>query len=89
MAKYIIFFLVPASISFFLTPLIRLLAKKANILDIPSKRKIHKNPTPLLGGVPIYFAFNLSILLGYFLNNTEGFFEFIVKISTFPTQVRK
>jgi len=76
MAKYIIFFLVPASISFFLTPLIRLLAKKANILDIPSERKIHKNPTPLLGGVPIYFAFNLSILLGYFLNNTY-IYEFL------------
>jgi UDP-GlcNAc:undecaprenyl-phosphate/decaprenyl-phosphate GlcNAc-1-phosphate transferase len=49
----------------FLTPLCRALALKFNILDRPDWRKIHDQPTPLLGGVAVFVAFFLAL----FLNN--------------------
>ncbi|MGB6680251.1 MAG: MraY family glycosyltransferase, partial [Candidatus Bathyarchaeia archaeon] len=67
--KYVLFFLIAAGISFAITPLIRLLAKKADIYDIPSERKIHSQPVPLLGGIPIFIAFNLTLLIGYLIHN--------------------
>ena len=69
MIKYLIYFLFSVSISLFLTPLVRLLCKKANILDACSERKIHRKPTPLLGGIPIFISLNLTLLIGYVLNN--------------------
>jgi UDP-GlcNAc:undecaprenyl-phosphate GlcNAc-1-phosphate transferase len=47
----------------FLTPLCRALALKLKILDRPDWRKIHDEPTPLLGGVAIYVAFSVALLL--------------------------
>lgn len=49
-------------------PLFKKLALKFGILDMPDPRKIHKSPTPLLGGLAIYLgfvsglAFNLAAL---------------------------
>ena len=54
--------------SYFAAPLFRFLALKGNILDHPGSRKIHDQPTPLLGGAAVYVAFTASILLnGIFL----------------------
>ncbi|MDD5016519.1 MAG: MraY family glycosyltransferase [Eubacteriales bacterium] len=50
-------------ISLFLTPLIITFAKKKKIYDIPDDRKEHKTPTPLLGGIAIYFATVLSFVI--------------------------
>jgi UDP-GlcNAc:undecaprenyl-phosphate GlcNAc-1-phosphate transferase len=47
----------------FLTPLCRHVALKTNVLDRPDWRKIHDQPTPLLGGVAIYVAFSVALLL--------------------------
>jgi UDP-GlcNAc:undecaprenyl-phosphate GlcNAc-1-phosphate transferase len=69
MVKYLIYFFISVSISLLLTPLIRMLSRKANIYDGISERKIHKKPTPLLGGVPIFIAFNSTLLIGFFLHN--------------------
>jgi len=49
----------------FLTPLCRVLALKLEILDRPNWRKIHDQPTPLLGGVAVFIAFSVAL----FLNN--------------------
>lgn len=40
------------------------LAQKTGIVDIPSSRKIHRQPVPLLGGLGIYFSFFLTITAG-------------------------
>lgn len=54
--------------AYFLTPFCRILSLRLNILDKPDWRKIHDRPTPLLGGVAIYLAFTVSLLLnGVFL----------------------
>ncbi|MBN1234133.1 MAG: undecaprenyl/decaprenyl-phosphate alpha-N-acetylglucosaminyl 1-phosphate transferase [Candidatus Coatesbacteria bacterium] len=58
---------VPALISFvialILTPLMRIIAMKLKIMDIPNSRKVHKDPKPYLGGVAIFVAFNVTLVL--------------------------
>lgn len=44
-------------------PLLRRLAFRLAIVDAPAARKLHTNPMPLLGGVAIYAAVVLSLLL--------------------------
>ena len=44
------------------TPLIWHLAHRIGALDIPSGRKAHLAPTPLLGGVAVYVAFAVCLL---------------------------
>jgi UDP-GlcNAc:undecaprenyl-phosphate GlcNAc-1-phosphate transferase len=52
--------------SFILTMLLTPVAKRAahwfDFLDHPNQRKVHVEPTPLLGGAAIYFSFVLTIL---------------------------
>lgn len=50
------------SLSAILTPVMRLIALKLNIVDVPGGRKIHEKTTPLLGGVAILIAFNTALL---------------------------
>lgn len=54
-------------LSWFLTdllvPVIRALASRGKVLDIPSDRKVHVEPVPRLGGIAVYIAFSLSLLL--------------------------
>lgn len=49
-------------LTFLLTPLMKFIAVKTKVLDYPEKRKIHTNPTPLLGGVAIYISFTFVLL---------------------------
>jgi UDP-GlcNAc:undecaprenyl-phosphate GlcNAc-1-phosphate transferase len=45
------------------TPLARRLALATGIVDLPGHRKVHHEPTPLLGGAAIYGAFVVALLL--------------------------
>jgi UDP-GlcNAc:undecaprenyl-phosphate GlcNAc-1-phosphate transferase len=45
------------------TPLTRRLAFRIGVLDQPSQRKVHKAPTPLMGGLAIYGAFVVALVL--------------------------
>lgn len=45
------------------TPITRRLAVVLGVLDQPSARKIHQTPTPLMGGLAIYGALVLALLL--------------------------
>ncbi|MDH4223273.1 MAG: undecaprenyl/decaprenyl-phosphate alpha-N-acetylglucosaminyl 1-phosphate transferase [candidate division Zixibacteria bacterium] len=47
--------------SLILTYTVKKFCMRHNLLDYPNERKIHKNPTPRLGGVAIFLAFNLSL----------------------------
>lgn len=46
-----------------LTPLSRQIAMRLGVVDKPSQRKIHLDNKPLMGGLAIYIAFTLSLLL--------------------------
>lgn len=49
------------SLSYLLTPAVRLLAERLGAVDRPEARKMHSETTPLLGGVAIFLAFSLSV----------------------------
>lgn len=55
------------SVSAILTPVMRLVALKLRIVDVPGGRKIHEKPTPLLGGVAIVVAFSVALLANMIL----------------------
>ena len=46
-----------------LTPLSRQIAMRLGVVDKPNQRKIHLDHKPLMGGLAIYVAFTLSLLL--------------------------
>ena len=49
-------------IAFSVMPIIRVFAFKVNAVDIPKdKRRIHKRPIPLLGGIAIYIGFIVGV----------------------------
>lgn len=51
------------SLSFCLTPLASRIANRFEIIDKPDSRKIHLEKTPLLGGVAVFIAFLISIMV--------------------------
>jgi UDP-GlcNAc:undecaprenyl-phosphate GlcNAc-1-phosphate transferase len=55
---------IAVAISAAATPLVKKIALKLEIIDLPKgKRKIHKKPIPLLGGLAIYFSFVIVMML--------------------------
>ena len=59
------------------TPAVRWLALKLGVIDKPAARKIHAAPVPLLGGVAIYGAFIVALLLfgdRRYVNEVVGIF---------------
>lgn len=59
-------------LSFLLVRPVRAIARQQGILDLPDGRKLHGEPTPLLGGVAIYFAFVGSLLANSILTQAVG-----------------
>ncbi len=59
--RWIYIFLFSFCLSFILTPVIRRIAIRLGILDIPDKRKIHGSSTPLLGGLVIMISLSASL----------------------------
>ena len=49
-----VIFFISLALSLILTPLMKRLALRWKILDIPHERKLHKIPMPLLGGAAVY-----------------------------------
>lgn len=50
-------------LSYFTIPFLKTLALKHNIVDKPKKDRFHSNPTPLLGGMGIFWSFLLSLVV--------------------------
>lgn len=74
---YLYLFSFAFALALLLVPLARRLAFRLNMIDHPEGRKAHAQPRPLLGGLAIYFAFTLTLLLqviGYqFFQNQTWF----------------
>lgn len=68
-ARWAYILAVSCLISFGLTPIVIRLARFLKVLDLPATRKLHAEPTPLLGGLAIYMAFGVSILANSILDN--------------------
>lgn len=57
-------FLVSGILSFILTPVAKRIAHKIGAIDVPKdERRMHKEPIPRLGGLAVFFAFLVSVIL--------------------------
>lgn len=68
--RWLYIVLVSFSLSYSLVPIIKYIALKKEILDYPEQRKVHTDPTPLLGGIAVYIAFFFAIFYN-FIFSTE------------------
>ena len=57
-----IFFLAFLS-SLLLTPVVRRIAYRLNVVDLPQDRKVHDKPIPRLGGVALFLAFFIALAI--------------------------
>ncbi len=55
-------------LAFFSTKVIRRVALKLKIFDLPNDRKIHKHPIPLLGGLAIYGSYVVTVILNFYFS---------------------
>lgn len=56
--------IVALAISFVTTPAVKLFAQKVGAIDVPNEeRRVHDHPIPRLGGLAIFIAFLLSVVL--------------------------
>ena len=65
--KFIILFVTSTCLTIFIMPLVRKIAVKYRIVDIPGPRKVHKGTIPRMGGMGIAISFYTNIALGYLL----------------------
>jgi UDP-GlcNAc:undecaprenyl-phosphate GlcNAc-1-phosphate transferase len=59
---YFITFVAALLIALILTPVVRGLALRAKVMDIPNQRSLHDSPRAKVGGIAIYFAFILPLI---------------------------
>ncbi len=74
--QYIIYFIVPFVLSLILTPVVRYFALRNGLVAFPRPDRWHREPTAILGGIGIYFAFIATVVFifpGHFQNKI-GFF---------------
>ncbi|MCS7230825.1 MAG: MraY family glycosyltransferase [Elusimicrobiota bacterium] len=60
--RWLYFVVLSFCISYFLTPFVIKAANRFQILDYPSERKLHKEPTPRIGGISLYLAILISLV---------------------------
>ncbi len=57
-------FLMAAILSFVLSPLAKYIAHKIGAIDVPKdERRMHKKPIPRLGGLAVFFAFLVTVVI--------------------------
>jgi len=68
-------------ISYITIPPVRYIVEKLGIYDIPTSRKLHNTKIPILGGVPIIFAWLLTLLFFADFSTLHGFQFFLLAIT--------
>jgi UDP-GlcNAc:undecaprenyl-phosphate GlcNAc-1-phosphate transferase len=53
------------ALTFLVVPLVHRYARWHGIVDVPSARKVHSVPTPLLGGVAVFVGFAVPVLVNF------------------------
>jgi len=75
LAQVMLIFIAALTVALGITPLVRRLAFRTNMVDQPGGRKFHTDPTPLLGGLAIYAAVILALILfgnRFYVNQVAG-----------------
>lgn len=63
MSQFVFIAVAAGLIAFIATPFTLIVAQRIGLVAVPSPRKTHTMPTPLLGGVAIWAAFVVSLLI--------------------------
>ena len=63
MPDHVLAFMIALCAALVATPLVIAFARRTGALDNPDARKVHERPIPRIGGIGIYAAFMLSILV--------------------------
>ena len=63
MPEYLLAFVIALGVALFITPGVMLLASRTGAMDKPDARKVHKKPIPRIGGLGIYAAFMIAVLI--------------------------
>lgn len=63
MRSFIVIFVVALAVTVVSTPWVRRLALGTGFVDAPGKRKVHRAPMPLLGGLAIFFGAIIATLI--------------------------
>lgn len=63
--RWLYIFILAVAVAYVLTPVVRHLAWRADILDMPAARKVHAAPTPLVGGLAIHAAFGVALFANF------------------------
>ena len=81
MTTYLLAFAVALASALLVTPVARRIAIRFEVVDLPSERKIHKDPVPYLGGLAIVIAFAVAMVGGALARNVlTGFLQSIAAI---------
>lgn len=63
MLAYCFSFILSLLLSLVLTPPVRGLVKRLGLMDVPGGRRIHEQPTPRAGGIAVFVAFHVTLIL--------------------------
>lgn len=63
---YILVFAVSLIGAWLLVPLVKKLAPGMGMMDLPDERRIHKTPIPRCGGIAVFLATHLGLLIAFF-----------------------
>ncbi len=83
LTSYLVIAAVAAAVTLALVPLVRLLARSTGLLVEPDSRRMHEQPTPLLGGLAMYIGF----VFGFVVAWLSGLFEAVFTSTTEPIAV--
>lgn len=61
--KYIVVFLVSVVVAWLLVPVVKKMAPSLGLVDEPSERRIHKIPIPRCGGIAVFAATHIALVL--------------------------
>jgi len=67
--KHIAVFVTAVVVTYLLTPLVRSLACRFGIMDMPGERRVHKHPTARGGGLAVVIGFHAACLVGLMFPN--------------------
>jgi UDP-GlcNAc:undecaprenyl-phosphate/decaprenyl-phosphate GlcNAc-1-phosphate transferase len=73
MREYALVLLVTAAVTYLLTPLVRRVAVATHAMHEPRARDVHKQPTPLLGGLAMYGGLIAGLIVAGKLTSLDPF----------------
>ena len=82
-APYAVVFFGALAVSFFLTPILREFARKLGMVDAPSERRINKTAIPRGGGLAVFVATSLPVVVLYFFFSGSEFCQTMHQTAVF------